>query len=319
VDLGEQEIYTLVSGRFSVANRGGTELLLNQFRVSCANCTGIGRELDGRPVRVQEVRVPPGQSIELTVQQAVHGPVGGSNQAAINFKTNDPNVPEGRLLVRVRRVGGGVEMCPRSVVCGSMRAGDSVRHVIHVTDESPSPRQIERIVSSDPEGVKVRQLAAEPTPASGSRGKHIARLEVTICSLAAGPIEERLEIYLTGRSLPCVLPVSGLVRALVDVTPRTLLLPQMSDRGPIYEAKCLCRTTEDKPVKLRVETCPPDITVRIGCEENRGHVQTIHVQWDPERSGPDPQPVRMVRLRASIGDAEVPLEITVACRPRGAL
>src|SRR5437773_2695342 len=53
VDVGEHELYSLAVGRFTVANRGGRELILNNIRTSCA-CSGLDQEKDGRFVRVTE-------------------------------------------------------------------------------------------------------------------------------------------------------------------------------------------------------------------------------------------------------------------------
>jgi hypothetical protein len=155
VDAGDQEVYSLAVARFRVANRGGKELLLNNIRTSCA-CTGFERELEGRLVRVGEVRVPSGQGVEITVRQAVNGPAGGSIRNAIYFSTNDPAVPEGRIILVVPRVRCGIDVHPWSIVCGTILAGTPVHHIVEVTDESPNPHQIERVVSSSPDRVSIR-------------------------------------------------------------------------------------------------------------------------------------------------------------------
>lgn len=209
LDVGEQDIYGQVAGRFTVRNRGGAVLVLNDIRTACA-CTGFEQERKDRFVRVDEVRLAPGQSTDLMIRHGVHGPVGVTIDTPIFFRTNDPVAPERVIRLLVPRVTGGVEAFPRSIVCGSLLTGQTGRHLVDVTDEAPASRQIERVVSSNPERVQVRVLPPEPQVAPEVRGKPVARLEVTVHGQEGGPIEERVEVHLAGRPFPTVIPVSAL-------------------------------------------------------------------------------------------------------------
>jgi hypothetical protein len=147
--------------------------------------------------------------------------------------------------------------------------------------------------------------------------KSIARLEVEVNTSLPGPFEERIEIYLAGRPIPTILPVSGMVKPPVELVPRSVLLPLMTESGPLYKAKCLCRSTEGKPVTLRVESSPPGIHVHLGEGDNTSSVRTVHIEWDGKESELPSVSTRVVRLKAGIGNTEVTLEIPIVCRAKG--
>jgi hypothetical protein len=48
IDLGAREIGDVVVVPFSIANRGGEELVIDDIRTSCS-CSGIEREIEGKP------------------------------------------------------------------------------------------------------------------------------------------------------------------------------------------------------------------------------------------------------------------------------
>jgi hypothetical protein len=317
VDVGEHEIHSLAVGRFTVTNRGGAELVLDNVRTSCA-CSGLEQERGDRFVRVTELRVPPGESVGLVIRRAVGGAVGVSLDSPVYFRTNDPAAPERALRLVVSRVKGGVEATPRSVAFGSVPVGKVVREVVDVTDEWPDARALDRVVSSAPGRVRVRQLPPEPSPDGTGRGRPLARLEITVDTRSPAAVDDRVEVYVAGRSFPTVVPVSGKVTAAVEVSPATVLLPRKSDSGPLYEATCLCRSTEGKPLTLRVESAPPDVRVETPEPDGSPPVRSVVVRWDPSHPAGGAAGRRVVRLVAGAAGAEVPVEITILCEPTGA-
>src|SRR5581483_1382420 len=59
VDLGERERGEIAVGRFSIFNRGGKELIIDQIRTSCA-CSGLERETNGQFARIDSLRLSAG-------------------------------------------------------------------------------------------------------------------------------------------------------------------------------------------------------------------------------------------------------------------
>ncbi len=310
VDAGEAEIYSVALGRFTVTNRGGRELVLNDIRTSCT-CTGLERERDGTLFRVDEVRVQPGETVDLAIRQGVRGPVGTAFDTPVRFHTNDPASPEHTVRLLISRVTGGVETSPKSVAIGSVAVGAKAVHVIDVTDESLTPRLIERVVSSAPDRVRVRLI-----PRS-SPNDPLARIEVEVDSRSAGPVDERVEIYSAGRSFPTVVPVSGFVAAVVEISPKTPVVPRQSEGRLTFTATALCRSSQGLPLLPRVESCPADISVEVGSGEG-SPVRRLTITWNPAlASAGNPAP-RIVQFKVMVDGTEHAAEITVHCQPEGA-
>src|SRR5262249_27681057 len=119
VDLGECEMGDQVVGRFTIANRGGGELIVDQIRTNCS-CSGMEQEKDGRFFRIDSLRLNAGEQADLVMRVAVRGvPVGTEMLNIVEFQTNDPTHPTGRMEVVVRRVWGGVSTNPPSVIFGA--------------------------------------------------------------------------------------------------------------------------------------------------------------------------------------------------------
>ncbi len=317
IDVGEHELYSLAVGRFTVANRGGRELILDNVRTSCA-CSGLEQAKGDRFIRVTELRVPPGESVELVMRRAVGGAIGLSLDSPVFFRTNDPAVPERSVRLVVSLVKGGVEASPRSVVFGSVPVGKAVKQVVDVTDEWPDVRPLERVVSTNPERVQVRELPPEPSSSTPAQGRRLARLEITVDTRIPATVDDRVEVYVAGRSFPTVISVSGKVTAPVEVSPSTVLLPRMSDTGPLYEATCLCRSPEGKSLTLRVESAPADVSVEIANPGGSAAVRRVLVRWNPKHPAAAVTGKRVVRLIAATTDVEVPVEIILMCEPAGA-
>jgi|SRR5579883_441683 len=308
VEVGEQEIYSLAVGRFRVENSGGKELVLSDVRTGCS-CTGLEIERDGKFFRSNEIRVPVGGGIDLAIRRSVHGPVGVEIVTPVYFRTNDPTTPERTVKLIVPKVTGGVETSPRSVVIGNVALGSKISHIVEVIDEAMNPRAVERVVSSNTSRIRVRDL---PAVSPESRGKMVARLEVSVDTQSAGSIEERIEIYLTGRPFPTVVPISGTVLAPVELSPKSLVLPRQSEGKAVYTAKCLCRSSQGKVTEIRTDSCPPDINLDFG--KDNAQVRFITITWNHAHTNANDPSVRIVRLKAVVGGAEHDLELKIYCQ-----
>src|SRR5262245_46049828 len=114
LDLGDREMGDEVIKPYTIVNRGRGELVITHIRTACS-CTGMERAENGRYVKVELLRLKPGEKADLVMRIAVRGPrIGGEMINVIEFQTNDPKQPSCRIEAIVRRVSGGVYLSPES-------------------------------------------------------------------------------------------------------------------------------------------------------------------------------------------------------------
>jgi hypothetical protein len=111
-------------------------------------------------------------------------------------------------------------------------------------------------------------------------------------------------------------PVSGEVVGPLEVLPTLLVLPRASEAGPLYYASCLCRSTEDKPFTLTVDSLPEGLKARIDPGE-APNTYLVRVEWGVKEGTRTETTRKVVRLRAKVGTLESTLEIPVLCRGSG--
>ena len=120
LDLGNHEVGEIAITRFTIANRGGGELVIDDIHSNCS-CTGMEREQDGRYGRVNSLRLKAGEQANLVMRVSVRGvPIGAEMLNAVEFQTNDPDRPTGRIEAVVRFVSGGVSATPQSIIFGTV-------------------------------------------------------------------------------------------------------------------------------------------------------------------------------------------------------
>lgn len=321
VELGEQELGKVTVARFTVANRGGGELVLDEIRTNCA-CSGLEREKDGQFFRIESLRLGPNQQAELAMRILVQGPPGGAARNSVAFHSNDATRPQAAIEVFVSKVRAGVTTLPTSVGFGTMPIGGEARQVLDIFDGAVKPRVVERVVSTCPERVAVRLLPADgtlPESKDGSPGALIGRVEVTARGQEPGLFDGRVAIHLVGEDHPpTLIPVTGRIAAAVEVLPSLLVLPRASDAGPVYFGQCLCRSTEGKPLALTIDSTPEGFSVQVEAVENVPSQQIIRIDWKGAKEADLLQGARgTVRLRASVGGQETPLEILVRYQRNG--
>ena len=124
LDLGSHENGDQILKRFTRTNIGAGELLIDNIQTNCS-CTGMEREQDGQFVHINELRLQAGESAEVVVRVSVRGvPFGTEMRNVIDFQTNDPKNPKGRIEAIVRHVTGGIHTNPNSVVFGTVSIGE---------------------------------------------------------------------------------------------------------------------------------------------------------------------------------------------------
>lgn len=221
LDLGDREEGEIVVARYTIANRGGRELIIDGIRTNCS-CTGMEREHEGKYLRVESLRIRAGDQAELVTRASVGGvPIGAEIRNVVEFQTNDPAHPHGRIDALVRRVSGGVFTVPESVIAGTMVVGSEVRHVVEVRDTALSPRVIEEVGSTAHDEVSVRLLPDAGRRRKGVQhpeGTVIGRLEVAVATENPGPVQAAITISLRGETRPPhTVPVVGRVAAPIEL------------------------------------------------------------------------------------------------------
>jgi hypothetical protein len=323
IDLGEQETGQDAIARLTVANRGGKDLLIDQVRSDCS-CSGLERDDGGEVSAVQELRLSPGEESQLRVRVSVRGNYGTSLRTAISFHTNDPSNPDQRIEVFIPKVVGGMLTVPRFVSLGSILQGSTPHQLIEVRDESPAPRVVDHVSSSDPESISVRWLpapATEEARTTTGTSTLIGRIEVTLKTRGPGEVNGAVNIHLRdGGRPPTSVPVVGRVLPPIEISPSTLLLPRTSIAGNVFQASCLCRSNEKLPFTLIVEPRNDGLVARVIPVDGNPHTQSLVVEWDPTADGKmSVSESRVVRLKAKVGDREIPMDLPVTCQQKAGL
>jgi hypothetical protein len=320
IELGQRERGEVAIASFTLANRGGAELVLEDFQSNCS-CSGIERLQGNEFVRLDVLRVKPGEEVELRMRVSVRGaPVGARARNGVRFRTNDPDKPTGQIDAVINQVTGGVFTVPESVVIGSVKVGTKVRHVFEVRDDAIEPRILERVASSQ-DRVKVRILdKSEHGDPAGSvhGGVCIAYVEVLVDTSSPGNIDSGLTLLLAGSPrTPDQLRVLGRVVGPVDLSPSVLVLPRSSPDGPIYSANCLLRSTDGKPLTVSVDACPQHLSVQLPPSDREATPVTIlAVKLDPKLSALASEDRNQpIRLRCRSAEVESVIELRVLTMP----
>lgn len=319
IDLGTRELGELATARFTIANRGQAELVVNNVRTSCS-CTGMERERDGEFDRVHEIRLQPGERVELAMRVSVRGvPAESRAVNTVYFSTNDPNRPECEIRTVIGRVKSGVFLTPDTIVIGTVPVGGTIRRIVEVRDDALEPRAIAKISTGGSDRITVRRLEL-PTldPSSGTipQGRVIGRFEVAVDTGRPGDIDELVTVQIPGREqTPDTLRVIGRVAESIEVTPATVILPRHSSDGSINSARCLCRTIDGRAMDLRVEESPPGIEVKV-LKSGESGTSFVDIQYDPKRVGTASFITRTIRLKAMVDQTEKALEIAVVLQSK---
>lgn len=320
LDLGEHEIGDLIIAPFTISNRGGGELVIDQVQTNCS-CTGLEQRGEAGYLRVESLRLQAGEHAELVMRIAVRG-VPNDRQMVnlVRFRTNDPTRPEAQIEAVVSRVRGGVTCFPRSIAFGTVPIGAKVVQTVDVRDTGQPPRSIERLTSTDPDRVTFRLLPI-PTEQRNKNwhpdGVLIARFEVVVNTATSGQVTAKAEIHLKGGTRsPDGLDVAGRIAEPIEVTPSSLLLPRVSADGLIYTANCIVRSTDGQALTAVVEQAPPGLTAEALPGE-AASLRRIRVRWDPRGGKALAGTKNIVHLKVKTGPVETRLQLPVLIRDEG--
>jgi len=318
LDLGEHEIGEQVVFPFTIANRGAAELIVDQISSNCS-CSGMEREDNGSYSRITSLQLKPGEEARVVMRVSVAGvPIGTNMINVVQFHTNDPQAPTGRIEAIVSRVSGGVTTTPEAVVFGSVPVGASVRQIVHVWDKSTPPREIERVETCNPHRIRVRLVSNDnktPEVDSNINGRVIGTLEVIVNSEEPCHVNGTIEIHLAGEARnPDKVIVQGTIVAPFQITPSVITLPRESASGQIYSATCICRSTKGESLTLKVDVAPPGLTAQAS-DQVESKAKVIQITWDPEQLRISAGSQReVIRFLVQDGESEAILELPVILR-----
>lgn len=317
LELGERELGEVALARFTIANRGGKELVIDEIESNCA-CSGLERETDGKFVRLTSLRLAPYERTNLTMRVLVQGAPGSATQNGVSFRTNDPTCATMHIDAHVSKITAGVTTVPTSIVLGTLRTTSESRKLMAVYDNAVRPRKIARVVSLDPARVAVRLLDRGATDAAENElGTLIGQIEVEAGTSLPGSLNTEIAIHLENvHRPPTIVPVIGRVVGPIELSPTMLVFPRMSDGHRVFVRNCLCRSTTDKSIRLVIESVPDEFTATISATENATE-QLITVECKRDNEGHAARPGKYtLRLRAILDSEEVPFEISVLCLPK---
>lgn len=254
IELGERQQGAVVTSQFAIKNAGRSELHIREVRASCG-CTGVEQAINGKFFRITSLDLAPGQSADLSLRWIVRARPGAPERIAVDFQTNDPQRPTGRILFVIPSTAGGVNAIPSTVVFGSIVAGEKVTQLVELRGEGLSPQEITKVVSSIPTCITARLLPKqEETEETHPLGGLIGRVEVIGVGEPNRRLDGEIAVYGTKQENPLlIIPVTGQVVPEVEVTPSTLVLPRRSGKELVYQAICLCRSTRAEPLHLQPE------------------------------------------------------------------
>ncbi len=321
IDLGEHEVGDQITTSFELANSGDTELCVTEIHANCS-CSGLEREDGkGRFTRADSIRIPAGESMKVRLRVTARGVPGGPVQNIVEFRTNDPARPAGQVRATISKLHAGITTVPNAVYVGTVSAGTPVQQMLEVRDTHVPPRAVAEVTSTCPGRVAARLLPPDAGSSVSVKpglekaaGIPIGRIEVTILTGSPGSLESAVVVRLADQSCkPHEVRVIGRVAEAVDVSPSSLLLPMNSGQGPVYRGRCMCRSTDGKPLTLTIDPTPPGLTAEVTA--SREDVQVVQVTWQP--SSDSGVQHHRVRVRAKVGERDAVFEIPVVCRHGG--
>lgn len=325
IDLGEHEEGEVVNAYFSITNRGKGELTIDQIRTSCS-CLGLEKEVDGKFVRVESLRLKAKEAADLTLRISVRGPAGLSSWNRFWFHTNDVTCPEGMIEVFISRVKGGIKSTPVSIVFGNVCIGEKPRQVVNIFDSAPRSRKLNRVISSNPRRVTLRSLPLDTGSdkhEDSSLGTLLARVEILLSTKESGRIDESLHVYLDDDDQTFhAISVTGQISDIVESMPSTLVLPRSSNQSPLYSGNCLCRAIKGEPLTITIEFVPPNFKVVLIPIEGSPHMRLVRIEYlcPPRKESLSHLPhLSAVRLHAKVGNQNKRFEIPVIVRSERSL
>lgn len=283
IELGERVEGKQSAARFSIKNNGYSPLEITDFQTNCG-CTGVESLRDpDKPIQMTRVTIAPRTKETFQMRWNTRGPIGQRQRTVVEFRTNDPNRPAGRVDF-LATVGGEIFAVPAHLNLGTAVVGRDKRITVEIRDRARHTRQPTRVESVNlPDSVRVQLIDAKfstrPDDEKPELGKIIGVIEVHFSPSLVAPIAGSVRVHDGTVKEPIVeFGIFGESVAAIRLYPSVLVLPQNTSRGVRFRGNVLCRGSDDAPFTLETPTDISGVICHIA--ETRTARQSHHVEID---------------------------------------
>lgn len=311
VDLGPQEHGTTVVGRFRVENRGGSDLLLSHFGTSCS-CAGVEIEQDGLAKSVEELRVPPGGGVDLSVRVSIGVRPGMPQTVLVRFTTTDPNRPDAAIKVVIPRVTGGLSAEPAAVVFGNIPQGQPATKTIRLYSNGNANRQVHFVRSLQPDRFEARLVPFEATCVSAEEDWLVAVVEVTARTNLPQKLDGSIEVVLCGEARASdMIAILGEVVPPIIARPSALVLPRYVSGKLIHSGRVTLTSRDGIELAIALESIPDGLTAVLQKDPDTPRQWLLEVSCKAEGSMPKKVVVRLRATGSSGAPSTLNIPITI--------
>ena len=312
VDLGAQEFGSTAVGRFRVANRGGSDLLLTRFGTSCS-CAGVEIEQDGVAKRVEELRVPAGGHVELSVRISVATRPGSSQTVLVRFTTTDPVNPDAAIKVVIPQVTGGLSAEPAAVVFGEIPTGQHAAKIIRLYSNGSATRRVHSVRSLQPDRFDARLVSLDAAGDSVQEtDRLVAVVEVTARVDRPGRLDGTIEVVLNEESRASdKIAVLGEVVPPIIAHPSTLVLPRHVSGKLIHSGRVTLNSHDGVELAIALESSPDGLTAVLQKDPDTPRQWLLEVSCKAEGSMPKKVVVRLRATGPSGAPSTLDIPITI--------
>lgn len=262
VNIGDHEHGKLVTAIFQIGNSGTERLIVNEVRTGC-NCTGLEIDSQGKPQRITELVVKPGENQKVMLRYTITEPAGMSQTNAVTFHTNDSENTSYRILLTVKNVLGGVSVKPQAVVFGLVEDADSSIRRVDVYEKSIYHSSVRSVESSHPSRFTAEWKSTQ-SEESSIEGRRLGSVIVKVNQSAAESLDGKVYVhFMDVTKQPLIIPVSGMVNKMFSIHPGDTVLPVRSDSGMLNYNHVTCRTRVENSLEVLVPRDMDGIDINV--------------------------------------------------------
>jgi hypothetical protein len=315
ITLEEQNLGEIVDARFQIRNLGDQPLEIDQLQTSCS-CAGIVQVGSNTPLTGKRLTIPPKSEVDLAARITVRGVPGLNSQVQVGFHTNDPDSPQGMMLVEIPRILG-VVCSPTNLNFSNALIGKSYTETVNVRSVGTQLPTILSVASSSPELFDVQLL---PRDDKSPNKDLIGQIKVSLAAAKMGSHSGTISVTIQsedGRNQIITLPVTADIEERVVVSPKTMTLPRASGSGAVMQFNCLVRSRDNTPITVQSFSLPDDFVAEIENPLVASTTKLVSVRWTPnrDRQPPERYPLTHKVEFLVIGDGkQSQISISVECQ-----
>lgn len=312
--VSEAESGEIVTWDFKIGNSGGVPLILSSFRTGCSCDTLQVFSVNGYH-RFESATVQPNSNGQFRLKQRVRGAIGKPARLVIYFETNVPDLPEANIAFEIGNVTGGAAYSVSQIDAGTIKLNKPFATHVDVYEKTDLNRKVMAVDSSDPR----IHLSLDTYKATGievaeahPRQIWIARIPIVIDTTCPCTIDAKLQVQISGRTQPDIIPVRARVAPLVEASPTELEI-KSADVAKIANTKqIIFRSSHGETFKLTVLSNPDAFQIDFPAPnvESTLQIVRVHIPHGFQRAG-SPKPL-LFRVEAAGEATEVamPLKLT---------